>query len=141
MRAQHALIAHKTFAQEHLGDLEKRVHNQISYLIRLSRDKDTSPADKIQAVDVALKHLFELTKTLQSCGYLPQQPQLIGAQVNHHVNLLSEQDVKDLEVAVKESIGMTPKMTELLAQLHSGSQQAPDEGEKRPEDNATQATG
>lgn len=139
LREQGALIADEQWAREFLGDLERRVQHNVGYLIRLSRDKDTPATEKIQAVAEAMKLLFDLAKLLQSTGNLPLQPQVIGAEVHHHLSSLSEQDVVDLEAAVKESIGLTPGISQLIEGMRAGTKQPP-AVEGRQEDNGAPTT-
>ncbi len=127
LREQGALIADEKFSREFLGEIVQKVQNNVGYLIRLSRDKDTPAPEKIDAIDRAMRLLLDLAKLLQSTGCLPLQPQMIGAEIHHHLSALSAQDLADFESAIKESIGMKPVVSKLIeAARQAGGQPAPE---------------
>lgn len=69
IRKRNALHVTPGFAEEYLGELIGKVKNSIDFLIRLST-KEGKTTEKIQARKDAMEVYYNLTKTLQSAGYL-----------------------------------------------------------------------
>ena len=128
-----ALNDDENFAKEFLGEIKQQVLNSFSHLMRLARNKETSPADKIQAEVAACNHLFKLAELLQSTGHLTLQPQMIGANIYHHVNNFTEQDILDIETAAKESIGLPDKVIKILTDLRAEVASPPEAEQKDKE--------
>ena len=125
LKDSHALAVDENFQRQLLGDITQRVLNSSSYLIRLSRNKDTSTQDKIHGEQAACSLLFDLVKLLQSTGDFSLRPQMIDADIHHHVHNLTEKDIIDIEAAAKETIGLPDNLKKLLGDLRSEAQNPP----------------
>ena len=125
LKDSHALRTDENFQKQLLGDITQRVLNSSSYLIRLSRNKDTSTQDKIHGEQAACSLLFDLVKLLQSTGDFSLRPQMIDADIHHHVHNLTEKDIIDIEAAAKETIGLPDNLKKLLGDLRSEAQNPP----------------
>ena len=125
LKESHALVVSENFQKELLGDITQRVLNSSSYLIRLSRNKDTSAQDKIHSEQTACSLLFDLVKLLQSTGDFSLQPQMIDADIHHHIRSLTEKDIIDIETAAKETTGLPESIKKILGDLRSEVQNPP----------------
>lgn len=131
LKEHNALETDDNFAKEFLGDLMQKVSNSFNYLLRLSRNKETTMADKIQAEVAACRLLFDSAKLLQSTGHLPLEPQLFGADVYHHMNNFTEQDIVDIETAAKGSIGLPENLSKMLGDLRAQAEKAPEQEKEK----------
>ena len=139
LKDSHALAVDENFQKQLLGDITQRVLNSSSYLIRLSRNKETSAQDKIHSEQTACGLLFDLVKLLQSTGDFSLRPQVIDADIHHHVHNLTEKDIIDIEAAAKETIGLPENLKKLLGDLRSEAENPP-QAEPKEEKNDTEQT-
>ena len=139
LKDSHALAADENFQKQLLGDITQRVLNSSSYLIRLSRKQETSAQDKVHSEQTACSLLFDLVKLLQSTGDFSLRPQMIDADIHHHIRNLTEKDIIDIETAAKESIGLPDNLKKLLGDLRTEAQNPP-QAEPKEEKNDTEQT-
>ena len=139
LKDSHTLRIDENFQKQLLGDITQRVLNSSSYLIRLSRNKETPAQDKIHSEQTACGLLFDLVKLLQSTGDFSLRPQVIDADIHHHVHNLTEKDIIDIEAAAKETIGLPENLKKLLGDLRSEAENPP-QAEPKEEKNDTEQT-
>ena len=139
LKDSHALRTDENFQKQLLGDITQRVLNSSSYLIRLSRNKETSAQDKVHSEQTACSLLFDLVKLLQSTGDFSLRPQMIDADIHHHIRNLTEKDIIDIETAAKETIGLPDNLKKLLGDLRTEAQNPP-QAEPKEEKNDTEQT-
>ena len=139
LKDSHALAVDENFQKQLLGDITQRVLNSSSYLIRLSRNKETPAQDKIHSEQTACGLLFDLVKLLQSTGDFSLRPQVIDADIHHHIHNLTEKDIIDIEAAAKETIGLPENLKKLLGDLRSEAENPP-QAEPKEEKNDTEQT-
>jgi transposase len=85
IRARNEMVPNIEFAKQFVGEVFNKAMNHHSFLVRLSRAKDTAAAEKIQAEFAGWKILKELVEKLQTLGYLPLKPQEIAGELYHHI--------------------------------------------------------
>jgi len=124
IHARNALSPSVSFAKEFIGDAFKKAMNHHDYLVRLARMKETSTAEKVQAIFAAWKILKEFIEKCQSLGYLPCKPQEIVGDIFHHIVEPEEKTFDDIrrtiteiETVTKETGGETPQLTLEIFQL------------------------
>jgi DNA-binding CsgD family transcriptional regulator len=86
IRARNEMVPNIEFAKQFVGDLFHKAMNHHSFLVRLARAKDASPAEKIQAEFASWKILKELVEKLQTLGYLPSRPAEVVGTFYHQSN-------------------------------------------------------
>lgn len=118
-------------AKQLVGDMFKKAMSHHDYLIRVSRMKESSTAEKIQAVFAAWKILKEFVEKFQSLGYLPLRPQEVVGDIFHHIDESSEKSfdeirktISEIEVVTKETGGESPQITQEITQLKTRVEKA-----------------
>ncbi len=130
LKERTALVVDEKFSAEFLGEIKQRILNSSDYLIRLSRSKETDATNKILGETAACKLLLDLAKLLQSTGDVRLQPQSIDADVYHHLNKFSEQDIINIEIAAKESTGLPENLSKIFADIRTQMSQLPQSEQK-----------
>jgi hypothetical protein len=92
------------------GQLVQEAMVCMDRIRRVSRDRETPPAVKVEAERFCFQILSELTQLLQSLGYLPTAAQRVEADLTHHA----------AEVPTLEAIGAKVKSLTELAEFHVG---------------------
>ena len=85
LRQVNALKPHDGLVPEMVGGLVRQAEQTVSRLRRLSRDKASAPAAKIEAELGCWSVSRELISTLQTLGYLPSAPRVFQGELTHRV--------------------------------------------------------
>ena len=119
------------FVTQLVGDIVKKGLTHHDYLVRISRGKDVSYADKIQAVNSAWKIINELSERLQMLGFMPCKTQLVVSDVYHHQEggetttyAQLRQDLQDIERVARETGTLDPKAEEGIKLLQQRIEKA-----------------
>lgn len=118
IRESNSLTPSIEFAKQIAGDMVKKGLAHHDYLVRISRGKEVSDADKIQAVTSAWNIVNDLIERLQTLGYLPLKPKEIVGDIYHHreggdtkTYAQLKEELKNIERIAKEA-GTLDKETE-----------------------------
>lgn len=87
-------------ALQMIGEMIHKSKSQQSHLMRLSRSKEGSLQERVQAEYCAWKIQNETIERLQTLGYLPSRPKEIVGDIYHH----QEEDIKTLAQLKEELI-------------------------------------
>ena len=125
IRVRNELSPNVEFAKQFIGDVFHKASDHHSFLVRLARSKDTSPAEKIQSEYAAWKILKELVEKLQTLGYLPLKPQEVIGDLYHHIaaeeggETLEEvkKMVSEIELVAKDTNTFTPELAKDINDL------------------------
>ena len=124
IRDRNSLIPSLEFARQFAGDIVRKGFSHHDYLVRLSNNKDTSDADKIQARVSAWRIIEGLSERLQTLGILPLKPTTIVGDLYHHVADGSEKSfeeikgmITEIESISKEEGGMPREIEEEIGRL------------------------
>ncbi len=85
VRAANAVARDPAMVEEMVGRLLTEGETVVSRLRRVSRDKRTPSAVKVQAEQASWQVLRDVVRTLQSLGYLPIATAKISADLTHRV--------------------------------------------------------
>lgn len=85
IREKNALSPDPKFVKIAIGEMFVLSQQHISHLMRLSRSKEGSVGEKVQAEYLAHRVSMERMQRLQSLGYLPTQPQAIIGSFYHNL--------------------------------------------------------
>jgi len=83
IREEIAITKDPKLVEQMAGRLMYETELSIQRLRKVQRDKDASPADKIEAERTSNQIICQLIKTMQSLGYLPTAAQKIEADLTH----------------------------------------------------------
>jgi hypothetical protein len=83
LREEIAITKDPKLVEQMAGRLMYETELSIQRLRKVQRDKDASPADKIEAERTSNQIICQLVKTMQSLGYLPTAAQKIEADLIH----------------------------------------------------------
>jgi predicted DNA-binding transcriptional regulator YafY len=83
LREEIAITKDPKLVEQMAGRLMCETELSIQRLRKVQRDKDASPADKIEAERTSNQIICQLIKTMQSLGYLPTTAQKIEADLTH----------------------------------------------------------
>lgn len=102
-----------------VGRLVREAENCISRMRRVSRDKETPPAVKIEAEHRSWQVVRELAEVLQRLGYLPTAAHEIKADLTHHLGGMPEipelqQELARLQQAHRKYLPQDPQATQEL---------------------------
>jgi DNA-binding CsgD family transcriptional regulator len=125
IQARNALAPNIEFAKQLIGDVFQKAMNHHSFLVRMARSKDASPAEKIQSEYAAWKILKELVEKLQTLGYLPLKPQEITGDLYHHITTEEGDEsivevkkmLSEIEIVAKDTDTFTPELAEEINAL------------------------
>ena len=84
LREEIAITKNPKLVEQMAGILMYETELSIQVLGKVQRDKDASPADKIEAERTNNQNRYQLFKMMQSLGYLPTATQKIEADLTHH---------------------------------------------------------
>lgn len=84
LREEIAITKNPKLVEQMVGMLVYESELSIQRLRKVQRDKDASPADKIEAERTSNQNRYQLFKMMQSLGYLPTAAQKIEADLIHH---------------------------------------------------------
>jgi len=103
IRARNELVPNITFVKQFTGEVLQKAMNHHSFLVRMARAKDTSPAEKIQAEYAAWKILKETVEALQTLGYLPLKPKEVTGELYHHIAVEEGgESIKEVKMMLSE---------------------------------------
>ena len=83
LREEIAITKNPKLVEQMAGMLMYESELSIQRLRKVQRDKDASPADKIEAERTSNQIRYQLFKMMQSLGYLPTAAQKIEADLTH----------------------------------------------------------
>ena len=83
-REEIAITKNPKLVEQMVGRLMYETELSIQVLRKVQKDKDASPADKIEAERTGNQIRYQLFKMMQSLGYLPTAAQKIEADLTHH---------------------------------------------------------
>ena len=83
LREEIAITKNPKLVEQMAGILVYETDLSIQVLRKIHRDKDASPADKIEAERTGNQIRYQLFKMMQSLGYLPTAAQKIEADLTH----------------------------------------------------------
>lgn len=86
IRASNSIEPDEKLVPELVGGLLRQAEQTIGRLRRVSRDKGTQPAAKIEAELGCWSVTKELIETLQTLGYLPSAPKVFQGELTHRVD-------------------------------------------------------
>lgn len=95
IRKRNAQKPSADYALETIGELLQKATSAHEHLMRLSHSKEGSVQEKAQAGYYVWKIIQEQTKLLQSLGYIPEKPQQIEADIHHHQEETSVEELKE----------------------------------------------
>ena len=98
-----------------VGRLVFRADSTIHGMLKAARDKNASPAVRIDAHHRCYLVLDALIQRLQSLGYLPTAARKVDADVTHHVSEVPQ--LPEIEAEVKRLAGLLPQESEQLGQI------------------------
>ena len=84
LREEIAITKNPKLVEQMAGILMYETELSIQVLRKVQRDKDASPADKIEAERTSNQNRCQLFKMMQSLGYLPTAAQRIETDLTHH---------------------------------------------------------
>jgi len=84
LREEIAITKNPKLVEQMVGMLVYESELSVQRLRKVQRDKDASPADKIEAERTSNQNRYQLFKMMQSLGYLPTAAQKIEADLTHH---------------------------------------------------------
>jgi len=102
IREQNSLNPSIDLAKRLIGDLLLKAETHRTFLMRLARNRDSSVGEKAQAEYLAWKTHEEVTKLLQTMGYLPLKPKEVVADFVHHFEGSEEKSFQDLKEQIVE---------------------------------------
>ncbi len=83
LREEIAITKNPKLVEQMAGRLMYETELSVQVLRKVQREKDASPADKIEAERTNNKNRYQLFKMMQSLGYLPTAAQKIEADLIH----------------------------------------------------------
>ncbi len=83
LREEIAITKNPKLVEQMVGRLMYETELSIQVLRKVQKDKDASPADKIEAERASNQIRYQLFKMMQSLGYLPTAAQKIEADLTH----------------------------------------------------------
>jgi transposase len=86
-REEIAITKNPKLVEQMVGRLMYETELSIQVLRKVQKDKDASPADKIEAERTGNQIRYQLFKMMQSLGYLPTAAQKIEADLTHRAAL------------------------------------------------------
>ncbi len=117
---RNALDPSADFAKRRIGDLLLRSESHRTSLMRLSRGRDGSVGEKSQAEYLAWKITEDVTKLLQTMGYLPLKPkEVVGDFVHHTSGLNSEKSFDELKGVLDEVMKVAEETGTITPELKS----------------------
>ena len=84
LREEIAITKNPKLVEQMVGMLVYESELSVQRLRKVQRDKDASPADKIEAERTSNQNRCQLFKMMQSLGYLPTAAKRIEADLTHH---------------------------------------------------------
>lgn len=105
IRESLALQRDPKFVEQTAGRVANEAELVIQRMRRVAREKDVSPAVRVDAEHRCMQVLIESVRSLQSLGYLPQAAQRLQAELMHGVALLPTMDDLSTEVDRLAKIG------------------------------------
>jgi DNA-binding CsgD family transcriptional regulator len=122
IRKANALQADEGFAAETVGNLIKQADQAIARLRRISREKDTPPAVKVDAERASWGITRDTVELLQRLGHLPTAVQEIRGELTHRLENAPELEIlhselERLEGIVTENTATSQMPAELLARV------------------------
>ena len=84
LREEIAITKNPKLVEQMAGMLMYESELSVQRLRKVQRDKDASPADKIEAERTSNQNRCQLFKMMQSLGYLPTAAKRIEADLTHH---------------------------------------------------------
>lgn len=132
VRERNAIAPDINLAKKIVGEMIMYVRIHRDHLMKLSRTKESSVAERSQAEFYAFKVEIELITRLQTLGYLPTQPQAVVGDIYHHANgpelNASFSDLKamitDIVSTAKETNILTPELQGEAESLRSKIEKA-----------------
>jgi hypothetical protein len=85
IRAANAVRPHEEFVPETVGALVRQADLTVARLRRVSRDKQSPAAARVDAELGCWTVTRELVSTLQELGYLPSAPKQVSGHITHRV--------------------------------------------------------
>jgi len=123
-RAKNAVAPNLELAKQVVGELFVKFANHHGRLTRLARSGEGSVGERTHAEYLAWKTVKEFIETLQSLGYLPQQPQQVIGDLVYHIEEpdgRSYDDMKsqlaDIESAAQQAGQLNPELVVELQQI------------------------
>lgn len=102
LREEIAITKNPKLVGQMAGMLMYETELSIQVLRKVQRDKDTSPADKIEAERTNNQNRYQLFKMMQSLGYLPTAAKKFEADLTHHA--ASSRTLEELKLEAERLI-------------------------------------
>ena len=97
IREANAIATDPELAEQVVGRLVLEADLSIQRIRKAVRDTDTPPAVKVDAEHRCFQIISEMTKSLQSLGYLPSASTKLQAEITHNIGQIPELPQLDLE--------------------------------------------
>lgn len=124
IREKNSISLDAKFVKVTIGDMVTLNRQHISYLMRLSRSREGSLGEKVQAEYLAHRANMERIQRLQSLGYLPNQPQTFVGNLYHNLEGVNidkafgdlEKEILDVEEVTEKCVEVEPDKKKQLGE-------------------------
>ena len=124
IRETNALAADPGLVEQMVGRLVCEADLSIQRIRKAARDKDTSPAVRIDAEHRCYQIASDMVSSLQRLGYLPTATARLQADITHSIGQIPELPQLDMEAQrlmqlTGEIQGTDPRLTEQLTEIRT----------------------
>jgi hypothetical protein len=124
IREANALSAGPELVEQMVGRLVCEADLSIQRIRKAARDKDTSPAVRIDAEHRCYQIVSDMVASLQSLGYLPIAAQRLQADFTHSIGQIPDvaqmqEELQRLRQITGETQGTDPRLIEQLSEVET----------------------